>query len=462
MPDTAAKGLVRVNFSLRGFAKLINQASLSAFTPEPAALEVFGKYLASLNLHPDDPLTFTSLSEFRGLDYVGYIVEKERLDPTTGNWIRLEEYRIIGALACSYKDTRVAYNQTYRYRIRSVAKFTGYEPTVLRINAIQRDLAKILEKTTQDTTTKNLSLVDRLFPAGLQPKSDTNTPYAISLSDTIKVTVDSRGQPQFNYELDAPQLQVVNSQALNSLAQLQTALASNKPISDTDLQSLINGLQSYTPDKHFGRTYLSEYIVSYPSRNWQYVVAKNNTLPDPPQAIMIVPSTPNKNITVYWLAPPDSTYDLLSVNLYRRSAVGDPWAEIAHDIALDAPSFVDTDVELGRKYIYALQSNSVHGYRSFLSTQVQAELNPSFQFERVEKDLVWISGPGTRTDETDTIFAAFYDTSEQLIAYKNIAVTPARTYNDTNTTIVLKIRSLDTQEQQDVVVNLKNQSLNLG
>lgn len=454
MTESAASGLIRVNFSLRGFAKLMNQGSLSQETPEPAALQAFGRYLASLSLKADTPITFQSLPEFRGMDYMGYIIEKERLDDTTGTWVRLEEYRIMGNQACNYKDTRIAYGYTYRYRIRTVAKFTGYEPTVVSINNLQRSLSSVLLNALKSTANKNLPLAARLFPNGLQSKA--NTAASVKLTDNVSVTTDARGQPKFSYNLDDPKMQAVNSKAFTSLSKLQSALASTQPISTANLQSLVNGLQNYTPDTSSGKSYMSEYIVSYPSRNWQYVVAKNNTLPPPPQNIKVVPSSSEVLMRVYWLPPPDEQRDLESVNVYRRNAVGDPWALIAQDISLDQPMYVDTDIKLGVKYIYALQCTNLHGYKSFLSTQVQAELNPSYQFEKVEKPLVWISGPGARPDEPDTIFAAFYDSTEQLIAYNNIAISPSKVYNDTNSTVILKIRSLDTQETREMRINLNN------
>jgi hypothetical protein len=456
VPDTAKNGLLRVNFSLRGFAKIINHTNLSPFTPEPMALEAFGRFLASLNLEPDDALTFASLPEFRGVDYAGYIIEKERLDPSSGTWIRLEEYRIIGSKACSYKDTRIAYGNTYRYRIRTVVKFTAANPEIVEFSLFQKDLSRLLLNSLSSNSTKNAPLIARLAPAGLRPQADANDQPFVSLTDNVTISLDAKGVPKFNYSISTPGAQALSSEALNSLQSLQSALATNQPLDDATLQSHVNSLQSYVPTRTSNRSFLSEYLVSYPNRNWQYVVVKNDDLPAWPESLQVVPSTPTKSISVFWLTPPDSQRDLSSFNVYRRNAVGDPWALVGQDIPLSAGTYVDVNVQAGAKYIYAVQTNSLHGYKGFLSTQIQAELNPNFKFEQKEKDLVWISGPGARPDEPDTIFAAFYDSDEQLIAYKNIAIAPSKQFNDVNTTIIVKVRSLDTQEKKEFLVQLHN------
>jgi hypothetical protein len=445
---------------LRGFAKIVNHTTLSPFTPEPMALEAFGRFLASLDLTADDPLVFASLPEFRGLDYVGYIIEKERLDPTDGTWQRLEEYRIIGNQACSYRDTRVAYGQTYRYRIRTVVKFTAAQPTFVNFAMFQADLVKLLQRSIDRNADKNAPLVDRLAPQGLQSKADANNPSYVSLTDNVTISVDANGVPQFKYSVSPPAVQALSSQALNSLQDLQSALASNRPLSDDELQSYINSLQNFKPTMSSDKSYMSEYLVSYPSRNWQYAVIKNDRLPYWPETIQVQPSTPTKTIGIYWLPPPDDKRDVESFNVYRRNAVGDPWALVASKISLGVNSYIDDKVQTGESYIYAVQTNNLHGYSSFLSTQIQAQLNPSFRFEQQEKPLVWISGPGARPDEPDTIFAAFYDSSEQLIAYKNVAISPSKQFNDTDATILVKVRSLDTQEKKEFVVKLHNKYKN--
>lgn len=455
MPDSADNGLIRVNFSMRGFAKVVNTQTLSPYTPAPVALESFGRFLASLQLQPDNIATFQSLPEFRGIDYAGYIIEKERLDPSTGTWIRIEEYRVIGSQASSYTDTRVAYGATYRYRIRTVIKCTFYTtPDPTAPNPLQ-ELATVLQTALQASANANLPLLQRLISAGLQSKSDVNNQASVNLTDHVTIAVDANGIPQFRFNIDTALTQATTPSA-SALTDLQTALATTQPISTTTLQNYVNALNKYVTDKNNEKTYISEYLTSWPSRNWQYVVIKNNRLPLAPQAISVVPSSPGSTISIYWLPPPDEHRDLLSFTVYRRNALGDPWAIIADNIALTANFYKDRDVRLGQKYIYAITSTNRHGYKSFLSTQVQAELNPSFKFEQKERGLVWISGPGARPDEPNTIFAAFYDMSEQLIAYNNVTIAPAKQYNDTNTSILLRFRSLDTQEKQEVVVNLQN------
>ncbi len=57
------------------------------------------------------------------LEYIGYLVEKQVLDPS-GAFRTVEEIEIPGRDAFSHIDTRVAYGRVYRYRVRCVLRWT--------------------------------------------------------------------------------------------------------------------------------------------------------------------------------------------------------------------------------------------------------------------------------------------------------------------------------------------------
>jgi hypothetical protein len=81
---------------------------------------------------------FYSVKELRGIEYVGYIIEKEVLIRGTEKWKKIDEYRIIGADVDTYLDSRVIYGEMYRYRIKSVIRSTKKEVTVHTLTGKKR------------------------------------------------------------------------------------------------------------------------------------------------------------------------------------------------------------------------------------------------------------------------------------------------------------------------------------
>lgn len=446
-------GFIRANFSLRGFAKCVNLDSLSDLTPDKQALVYFGRYLASLGLTADNATTFPSISDLRGVDYAGYVIEKERLDQSTGTWERIEEFQVIGSKANSYKDSRVAYGQTYRYRIRSVIKCTVFD-SVSTNNQIATSLTELVTAKIRSMSLKILPAIAAASVPVLTPKTSTNLLPTFGFSSILKTTLNpTTGVANLTYSNNQQQINKLSG----DIADINKALASSQPISDSVLESTISRLQQDgvtvpTPTKQ----YFSEYFYSYPIKKWQYVIITEDELPPAPETIVISPNSSNQNIAIYWSQPPDDQRDLASYKIYRRNALGDPWALIADNLPLGTVSFFDTNVSFGQTYIYALSSKDVHGYESFLSTQIQAQLNSKFQFEQTEKPLVWVSGAGARIDELTTIFKKFYPATETIIAQKNIKVSASKTYGGTADFLIMRIKSLDTHEIKDIPVVVKN------
>ncbi len=61
----------------------------------------------------------TTFSERR---YVGYRIEKQRYNSITGEWIPSEDIFVEELLQNTFNDTRIAYNQYYRYRAYSILR----------------------------------------------------------------------------------------------------------------------------------------------------------------------------------------------------------------------------------------------------------------------------------------------------------------------------------------------------
>lgn len=450
---------IRMNFSYAGFSRVMNEKTVSPFTPDRAALLALGKFLATKKNTREEPIQFVSIPEFRGLDYVGYIIEKERLNRQTGIWERLEEYRVMGGTANSFRDSRVAYGETYRYRVRSVVKFTTNknEAAISNLEVVQQ-LVDLAQKQIKSTTDKNSGAMAYLSQVGLQAKNQADT--TVKIADHIQI---GGKLGQATAKLSPPPIteQTRANQLLGNLEDIQKALASGQALSKLDLATLENRLKSQgftLPEKK--EVYVSEYYCSLPNRNWMYVSVTEEVLPPPPETIKIVPMSAKRAIGIYWVKPANNQRDIDKFNIYRREALGQDWQLLAKGIPETVGSFIDRGVSTGRKYIYALTCTDKHGFESFLSTQIQAELNPSFEFEKKEKPLVWISGAGARKDEPDLVFRKYYNRSEQIIARDNIYLRVSKKFTDTTQKLLLKVRSLDTHEIQEIVVTLTNKNVN--
>ena len=375
MAHEKANGLIRVNFSSRGFVKTLGtRQSLSGFTPNPIALLSFSRFLASIRIPSQGAPTFLSIPEFRGIDYVGYIIEKERLDPTNGTWKRISEYHVIGAKSNSYKDSRVAYGQTYRYRIRAVVKFTTFNnPDSLNNTLATLSLLKAVQSALNSAITANKKVIELSKMPGQQSKSSAQ--QARDIGNSVGLT----GGNFFSFN-------VLDPTVTSRLTSLQTnvnswlaKISGTTPANDADLASYINQLIAagvVVPRQL--KTYYSEYIASYPSRNWKYITIAEQELPDPPASIKIVPNTQQKIITIYWLTPVDAQLDLAYFSLYRRESIDKPWDLLQDRIPLTQAFYIDKSVSTDKKYIYAMTSTDLHGYKSFLSLQIQAQLNPRY------------------------------------------------------------------------------------
>ena len=163
-------------------------------------------------------------------------------------------------------------------------------------------------------------------------------------------------------------------------------------------------------------------------------------------------------ICLYWGKPLDREDLITAYNIYRREKVGDDWTKLKK--LLKQNFFIDSDVEPGRKYIYALSTTNRHGYESLLSAQIQVELNSDIKIEKKEKILRFVSGPGLRLDQTGMVIKKFQKETEQIIARKNIAISPRSDLSEDQTNLLLKIRSLDTHETHEIKLTLLN--VNVG
>jgi len=170
----------------------------------------------------------------------------------------------------------------------------------------------------------------------------------------------------------------------------------------------------------------------------------------------IIPNSLQNKISIYWTKPITFKRNVKFLNIYRRNKVGDEWTKIAESIPEEINFFIDDNVEFNKKYIYAMTTIDVHDIESFLSTQIQAELNPNISLEKEEKALKWISGPGATIEDTESVFRKFFTRDEQIIAKNNVVFVANTKFSDESKDFIVRIRSLDTHESFDIKLTLKN------
>lgn len=465
-------GLVRVNFTNRGLSKILkSEKSLHDETPNKKNVVDLASKLADIKITSADPIKFQTIPEFLGIDYVGYVIEKERLNKNTDEWVRIDEFKILGSEANSFVDTRVAYGHSYRYRIKSIIKLTQKEAKsgFSHLEAL-RDIKDFETKKIKENLDKNKAVLedlDKFTSKGLSNKSSSGRGHKeVELIEGTSI----RANESFTEVVSDSEVSKNNLRSLKNLKVEDLDIA-NGSASRSDLQKLINkNLKNFKETKI---EYKSSYYESDPSKKWVYVDVVENEPPPPPETIKITPCSPKKQILISWLKPANSQRDIKFFKIYKRLSLGDNWKVVSQTEDADVDSdgfaekrsglipvnsnfFIDKNVQFGKQYIYALTCVDVHGIESFLSMQIGAQLNENFIIERQEKPLKWISGSGTSPDEVDFVIKKFLNRTEQIIAKKNIFIAPTTNFVEIEKDLIIKIKSLDTHETQEIRVSLRN------
>lgn len=464
MPDlriNKRKRLARVNFTNRGLSEIFKSVrSLDLRTPDRNTVVEVARLLKDIKVEKGKPLGFPSISEFDGIDYIGYIVEKERLDKATGQWIRIDEYRIVGSEANNFKDSRLAHGNHYRYRIKSVAKITKREKKQSLEKFDLQDDAKKLES---DLIRERLvaqqeivASVDRITNTGLTSRSSTGQRSVnFDLSDDLRIETTA----------DVTRIAAIPSESsieTTERARQMKNLKVSDPgltrgdISPVKLRKLIEKSVKELEENIY--EYTSFYYTSNPT-DWVYVSANDTTPPPPPSSIKIIPNSLDAQIFITWLLPANSQRDIKGFNLYRRNMIGQAWQKI-ETFKLFQNVYVDKAVKFGRQYIYALTCVDVHDIESVLSIQTQAELNSDFATEKSERPLRWISGSGARPDRGySQVFKKFFDPEVPVVAENNIVIGPTAVFKDESKKYLIRVTSLDMHEKKEFTVQLQNENV---
>jgi hypothetical protein len=467
LPIQSNASNVNIVFPNKSFSKIILSSSISDMSGTSLnSLSLFAQSLSDISIDRSEPTTFNSIQELQGIEYVGYIIDKERLNRNTSEWVRIDEYRIIGADADSFIDTRVAFGECYRYRISSILRFTQQIVTTSSIvNTAIHNLPMNNQKNILEAINNNQQIFNSssLFTShGISNKNVPKNNYIFNLDKNTyaKITND--------------QIQIFQSGT-----NIAPSGRSSKNIKITDPKILTDNANVRSPQN--GKlttttvTYQSSYYQSLVSKNWTYVDVVENVLPNAPQGVKIVPNTLKNTITLYWLAPEDDQRDIKSYRIYRREKIGDPWNRIAEINDIDignlgtpdfnviknniANLFVDKNVNVNKSYIYAMTSYTVHGIESFLSTQIGCQLNPKFKLEMQEKPLTFVSGEGAALNELNFVYKKFTTVDEQLIAKNSVTITPNTHFKDVSKDFLLRFTSLDNHAKLEYVLTIQNNKI---
>jgi hypothetical protein len=467
LPDKSGRKSIGVNFANRGLRRVITRpTSLREATPDKANIRQMSRLLSRVKMKPRKPTSFQSIQEFVGADYIGYILEKQRLDQNTGNWIPIDEYWLIGSSIANFKDSRVAYGNIYRYRMKSVISVTfrkkkvSYENIELVEDVARRE--KELIKKRMKSRLSALANIDRITNLGLEKKiSSGRASKTFDLLKNLKIKSNSR-RTEVVKRTRMP-TEFKNFRRLKRLRVKDLDIVRGS-VSQEQLQKEINSKLRTVEEDII--EYESFYFESRPSRNWVIVDVSEKIPPPPPSAIKITPKSGEADpeaswypVVITWLPPANSQQDIAGFRLYKRNPVAGRgnW-ELEADLRLEQNIFVGRYSKTWPA-IFALTCVDIHGMESFLSTQIQVEFNPNFAIEKKEKDLKWISGSGAKPNETNTIFKTFIEPQDPIIAKESVSFRVKPQFNEEDKKLFVRITSLDTHEKKEFDLTLRNVNL---
>jgi len=450
---------ISVNFTNRGLQNVFKtQAAFKESTPDKINILNISRVLGDLKVEKDEPVGFKSIPEFVGIDYLGYIIEKQRLSKKTGKWIPIDEYWLIGSATANFKDSRIAYGNVYRYRMKSVVSVTykkkkvSYE-TLELIEDVRRQ-EKELIKTQLQSRLIAISNIDRITNLGLESKLSSgvaSTTY--DLLKNLQITSNA-GTTEIAKSTVSVTSTYTDLRQLKNL-RVQDLGIMRGSITQQELQKQVNSKLKTIEEDII--EYESFYYESRPTKNWLIVDVSEKIPPPPPSAIKITPNSTKGTISITWLSPANNQRDISGFRLYHKTNLDKRW-RMVKEFPVEENVF-ERSFNTNKKHIFALVSLDVHRMESFLSTQIQAEFNPNFAVEKKEKPLKWISGSGAKPSETDTIFKTFIKPQDPIVAKKSVKFSVKPQFNEENKKLFVRITSLDTHEKKEFNLTLKNINL---
>jgi len=481
---------LRTTFSKRGMKKIYGETIVETNGKESveSAVGDFAKLIDENDIKSGDAIKSPSVADFSGMSYIGYLIEKQRLDESTGLWKKIDEYKIIGALSDTYYDTRVAYGKGYRYRIKSLIKVTKPEEVLTSLDDVQQDPRK-------DDVEQFLSDIEKNKDVLKNITEYVNKGLSTQRGTTATNQKEGRSDKKMGGEATIPIgnfiINLVDNNMIVTKKATNTSIASinmmtnptflDGEVSQADLRNALNKELELKNIGDTGNTqgtieYNSEYYYSKFQKGWSYILVTDKEIPPCPSYFMIYPDSKNKTMRIIWTAPDNKQKDIKYYQLRRRSSIKDGWM-LLKKFDNTVYNWTDKyDMQFGRKYIYTISSIDVHGYESFLSIQVQVELNPKYITEKEEKPLKLINTAGARPDQYTQnlghsvgteidIYSKVIKSSVELpppiIAQKGILTFEANpNYDEDNRTFIIRVKSLDMHAKEEIKLVLKNVLIN--
>lgn len=174
--------------------------------------------------------------------------------------------------------------------------------------------------------------------------------------------------------------------------------------------------------------------------------------------LSVYPNSKKSEVFLTW-SQKDSARDVLGFNVYRK-LVGDlNYTKLNSEIITKRNNFfVDSEVEVDKEYIYAVEAVDYHFNFSKLSNQVMTKLkylNVQSE-ERCEEPNKIVERAGLDFGESPQVFSKFKFFKKKF----KIIANPVFGNMRENVVYVLKIKSLDTGEEKEIKLNFKTTLIN--
>jgi hypothetical protein len=419
--------------------------------------EVIKDYVKGLNDNNYDsqpPIKVPSISDFSGLEYIGYLIEKERFDEEKNKWKKIDEFKIIGSSTSIFYDTRVAYGKAYRYRIKSLIKVTKGKTILQPVSTVQQNVKQTQANELAKDIKRNQTFLESIL-------NYSNKGLTIQSTNTIQAGNFSINVNNNSLSITKPSQLPIPSN-VNSMID-QVFLQPN--VTQTTLNQAVNNqsnLGNLSEIESTKKEYSSEYYYSKFQKDWTYSVVVDEEIPPCPSYFMVYPDSRNVAMRLVWSAPNNTQKDIKFYKIRKRMFDNEPWTIIA-ELPWSDNNYIDKNVQMNEKYIYAISSIDMRDFESYLSNQLQAEFNPKYNIEKEEKPLKLISSKGVRPDLYDEKITRTVQYPPPIVAKKGILKFRINeNFREDNRNFIIKIKSLDTHSKEEIKIILKNVSVGEG
>jgi len=402
-----------------------NESTLSSYIDSSVMAK---EEMELLNIDNDSNLSedlqdpqFLSVPE-KEFEYIGYVLEKQRYDIETNSWKFVDIYKILISSATFLLDSRIVYGQLYRYRIRAILRIT--RPS---------EMARIESNYSQDINRD--SETQRYFSQYFS-----SIPSKWFYLSTIDILV-----PDFPSSVNV----VPCTQRNEMLIYWQYPNDSDKSIAKFRVYRREETEQKWDIVFESNVSKNTKKIFTKTPEEFESTMGKIDK--------MELSSLDGNNTTITKQLITKNVEEIIDSKeeigeeLYRKKV-----EKVDYQYKIFDNFYVDRNVELGKKYIYAVSAVDVHNLESFLSLQIKAQLNENYNIDKEEIPLVFHSSPGVNPQNVKTVIKRNPKEDEPIIATNKIKFRLNTKFNEDNISFIVKIKSLDIHETEEIKLTLKN------